>query len=590
MSSMNRPANMTPAPGLGSGNTSFRPPYPPNLASQAGQATQNPYGPPRGTANGRSNYHFPGQQQLDDPQRQSRTALQQQQQAMQQHLQQLSMSQHSQTAAASSTSLPLQSSQGSGLANQDLRDFPALGSSAMNAPNPLASTNGNTYAAQAGTAVGASNTGNPSTGFGPDDFPALGQAQGDIHSTGPHGLAGPSNGQELGHRSSLLGGVPTTQQRATPSSEAQQRQQLAQQYQNQMLKGYAQKDGKSASNPALAPNQYNWSQQPQGAPQSSHSNIAPDLLASHPPPGMGPGSQGAGNIQSTQQGQSQPQQPQDPSQNSAVTQVPVQQVLASPADRWGLLGFLNLLRSKDPDTAMMGVGTDLSLAGFELQTHEPIYPSFITPWSDASAVQTIEPDFHVPNVYNVHPPVPGPNKAGSFSDETLFFMFYSTPRDVLQEVAAQELHNRNWRFHKEGHMWLTKESGTAPSQKGPNFERGVYTFFDPDSWERVKKDVVVMYDALEERAPLNGPVNIGGPIPQNGPAPSHPPPGMGMLGQGHQQLSQQSQASHLNQAQAAHSNAHQQQLHQQQQLEQLRMQQSMNARYQGTRTPGLGGM
>ena len=26
-----------------------------------------------------------------------------------------------------------------------------------------------------------------------------------------------------------------------------------------------------------------------------------------------------------------------------------------------------------------------------------------------------------------------------FSDETLFFMFYSTPRDALQEVAAQEL-------------------------------------------------------------------------------------------------------------------------------------------------------
>lgn len=27
-----------------------------------------------------------------------------------------------------------------------------------------------------------------------------------------------------------------------------------------------------------------------------------------------------------------------------------------------------------------------------------------------------------------------------FSDETLFFMFYSSPRDALQEVAAQELY------------------------------------------------------------------------------------------------------------------------------------------------------
>ena len=46
----------------------------------------------------------------------------------------------------------------------------------------------------------------------------------------------------------------------------------------------------------------------------------------------------------------------------------------------------------------------------------------------------------MPAVYNVHTQVPGPNKAASFSDETLFFMFYSSPRDVLQEIAAQELY------------------------------------------------------------------------------------------------------------------------------------------------------
>lgn len=52
---------------------------------------------------------------------------------------------------------------------------------------------------------------------------------------------------------------------------------------------------------------------------------------------------------------------------------------------------------------------------------------------------TVEPDFHLPACYNVQPPPPGPTKAASFSDETLFFMFYSSPRDALQEVAAQEL-------------------------------------------------------------------------------------------------------------------------------------------------------
>lgn len=101
----------------------------------------------------------------------------------------------------------------------------------MNATNTLPSTNGNTYATQAGTAaqVGTgtlgANSSNSSTGFGPDDFPALGQSQ-ELHSAGAHSLNGSATtAQDLAaqHRQNLLGSLPTAQQRATPSSEAQQR-------------------------------------------------------------------------------------------------------------------------------------------------------------------------------------------------------------------------------------------------------------------------------------------------------------------------------------------------------------------------------
>ena len=71
-----------------------------------------------------------------------------------------------------------------------------------------------------------------------------------------------------------------------------------------------------------------------------------------------------------------------------------------------------------------------------------LYSTFITPWADQSAARTVEPDFHLPGCYNVQPPPPGPTKAQAFSDETLFFMFYSSPKDALQEVAAQELYVR----------------------------------------------------------------------------------------------------------------------------------------------------
>ena len=41
--------------------------------------------------------------------------------------------------------------------------------------------------------------------------------------------------------------------------------------------------------------------------------------------------------------------------------------------------------------------------------------------------------------YNMQVLPPGPSKVGVFSDETLFYMFYSSLWDALQEVAAQEL-------------------------------------------------------------------------------------------------------------------------------------------------------
>jgi len=59
--------------------------------------------------------------------------------------------------------------------------------------------------------------------------------------------------------------------------------------------------------------------------------------------------------------------------------------------------------------------------------------------------------------------------------------------------------NRNWRYHKELRLWITKESGTTPSQKVPGGENGQYTYWDPENWIRERKDMVVIYADLEEK-------------------------------------------------------------------------------------------
>ncbi|KAJ7465216.1 NOT2 family protein [Mycena latifolia] len=206
-------------------------------------------------------------------------------------------------------------------------------------------------------------------------------------------------------------------------------------------------------------------------------------------------------------------------------QTPAQQVLISAADRWGLLGLLAMIREAsdaefdvggrrmgggDPrGVRLSGVGTDLGTMGLDMGFSGNLYSTFITPWADQSAAHAVEPDFHLPACYaSVHAPPPGPSKASAFSDETLFFMFYASARDALQEVAAQELWNRNWRYHKDLRLWITKESGTAPSAKVPGGEQGLYTIWDADSWGKEHKEMSVLYAELEEK---NVPAFVAGP-------------------------------------------------------------------------------
>ncbi|KAI5479452.1 hypothetical protein MNV49_003596 [Pseudohyphozyma bogoriensis] len=224
---------------------------------------------------------------------------------------------------------------------------------------------------------------------------------------------------------------------------------------------------------ATAPQQHAIGSHPSTASLPTSSTAPPPLQTNGTaPPGTAVGATGVGNGQ---------------------PQTPAQQILYSPADRYGLLGLLEIIRNsdRDPDLAMLALGSDLGRLGLDLGGEGNLYSTFITPWSDSKTASqlNIEPEFHLPSCYNVQPP-PAQTKIGNFSDETLFFIFYSQPRDAMQEMAAHELYKHNWRYHKELRLWLTKEAGTEPTQKTASYERG--SFFDPTLWERVRKDFVLV--------------------------------------------------------------------------------------------------
>lgn len=50
-------------------------------------------------------------------------------------------------------------------------------------------------------------------------------------------------------------------------------------------------------------------------------------------------------------------------------------------------------------------------------------------------------------------------------------------------------------------LWITKETGTSPSQKvvGGGGERGHYSYWDPEDWVKARKEMTVIYSDLEEK-------------------------------------------------------------------------------------------
>lgn len=130
------------------------------------------------------------------------------------------------------------------------------------------------------------------------------------------------------------------------------------------------------------------------------------------------------------------------------------------------------------------MGVDLNNLGIDLDSTEPLIPTLSTPFADATSRPAI-PDFHLPAAYNVNNVPIVHTRISNFADETLFFLFYTYTRDVMQETAAAELYTRDWRWHKELRQWMMKDQQVAaPIRISERTERGVYVFFDAMNWKR----------------------------------------------------------------------------------------------------------
>ncbi|XP_009358302.2 probable NOT transcription complex subunit VIP2 isoform X6 [Pyrus x bretschneideri] len=174
----------------------------------------------------------------------------------------------------------------------------------------------------------------------------------------------------------------------------------------------------------------------------------------------------------------------------------------SAPDLFGLLGLLSVIRMSDPDLTSLALGIDLTTLGLNLNSTENLHKTFGSPWSDEPAKG--DPEFGVPQCYYTkQPPVLHQGYFSKFSVETLFYIFYSMPKDEAQLYAANELNNRGWFYHKEHRLWFIRVPNMEPLGKTNAYERGSYHCFDPNTFETIRKDnFVVHYELLEKRPTL----------------------------------------------------------------------------------------
>ncbi|RPA80882.1 hypothetical protein BJ508DRAFT_415140 [Ascobolus immersus RN42] len=307
-----------------------------------------------------------------------------------------------------------------------------------------------------------------------------------LGNVGRPSVASPPNLQSVGGQSRIL------------PHDMQQQQQQASLMQGSEQEKKVIKPAPGMGAPGLGapgmgmPNQQNVPQTIQAPPQQQ---AAQQQQQQQPPQ-----AQGAGQSQ-RQQLQQQPPQQQQTGFNQSLPTENGESLNGgmSDSERLSLTGLVHLLRRDKEDPYNLSVGVDLTQLGldFTAADNAPLWPTFSSPWSDDQRV--VMPEFELPSCYTVANTPALQTKVNHFSDETLFYIFYTMPGDIMQEITADELTKRNWRYHTGLRVWLTKDPSSNPTQLTESSEKGVYIFFDPNSWERIRKEYVLDYHFLDPR-------------------------------------------------------------------------------------------
>jgi CCR4-NOT transcription complex subunit 2 len=298
-----------------------------------------------------------------------------------------------------------------------------------------------------------------------EDFPALGGSKGPSGGSGRSGESPSMNGQaftpEVGHsgqaqQAGMQGAVggqqPVGGANAQNGGQGGQHQRHQQQGMQQSVQGRSmgQAEGWKLDGSGQAGGQ----SQIRGIPPQGVGGLS-QLDGQGQGQGQSSSDQGQGQLQ---------QQHSDPGVSKEV--------------QYGLGGLIEVIKMSDKDLSALALGVDLLTLGLNLNSQDCLYSLFSSPFTDQPS--NMETQYVTPQCYLMHPPQLKMEHLSKYKLETLFYMFYTSPHDIKQACAAQELYRREWRYHGELMIWL-KPRGSQELMLGhPSVQ---FQFFDVSSWE-----------------------------------------------------------------------------------------------------------
>ncbi|XP_030384479.1 uncharacterized protein LOC115631785 [Scaptodrosophila lebanonensis] len=102
-------------------------------------------------------------------------------------------------------------------------------------------------------------------------------------------------------------------------------------------------------------------------------------------------------------------------------------------------------------------------------------------------------DYHISGLLGLPQP-----KIDQMQVELLFYFFYTFPCDVMQLLAAAELAERGWRFHKYERLWVRRQSDNPNYFFRGAIEVGEYNYFNMVQWKILPRHFELDPDHIEK--------------------------------------------------------------------------------------------